>query len=204
MTFYTSRQAWQAAVTAHRPATKVTTIGFEGIAPAGGAKSYGAAAGLTLNEVNFLGLSGTSDYGLGVVDSKFYNHVLYDRGTGASLQSSNSCCSLAINRFNITLLSGTYAACADLWSVQLDGLGGNGTDTIRLTLADGATASVTTLVYPGVAFSRVRVSDPRGELELYAEHISRDPRVGQFQFRDTGHQRDSGDQRCRERNWRRR
>ena len=187
ITVYTNRQDWQAAVTTQSATNKVTTIGFEGIAPVGGTKSYGTPEGLTLSGVNFVGLSGTNTYGLGVVDSKFYKPVLYDRGTGASLQSSNGCCSLAINRFVITLPPGTYAAGADLWSVQLDGLPGNGTDTVLMTPVGGASSSVTTLAYPGLAFLGFVSAAPVAGLSFTQGASGEIPELDNFSFatRDT-------------------
>ncbi len=151
------------------------------------AKSYGTAAGLTLNGADFVGLSGTSDYGLTVADSKFYNLALYDRGTGASLPSSRSCCSLAINRFSITLPPAKSVAGADLLSVLLDGLTGKGTDTIRLTLPDGSTYSVKTLVSPGLAFLRLVATAPVASLTYTQTTSGEIPELNNFSFatRDT-------------------
>ncbi len=177
VTVYTNRQAWLAAVAA----LKVTTIGFEGIAPPGGFVLFDTAAGLTLNGVNFVGQS-SGGYGLTAVDSQFLKPVLYDRGTGASLQSANSCCSTLINQFIITLPSNVYAAGADLWTVPLDGTPGNGTDTVKMTVGNSFSATTVTLPYPGLAFLGFVSTSPITTMTYTQSTSAEIPELDNFSF----------------------
>jgi PKD repeat protein len=58
---YTNKAAWQAA-----SPSSLTTLNFEGVAPAGGQANYSTAAGLTLSDVRFLGNSCCPSYFLNV------------------------------------------------------------------------------------------------------------------------------------------
>ncbi len=177
VTVYTNRQAWQTAAAS----LQVTTIGFEGIAPVGGTKSYSTAAGLTLNGVNFVGRS-SGGFGLSVADAQFYNANLYNRGTGASLQASNSCCSLLLNQFNVTLPAGVYAAGADLWTVPLDGLAGNGTDVVNMSVNGSPAGSTRTLPNPTLAFLGFISSTPVTTLDFFQSTSGEIPELDNFSF----------------------
>jgi hypothetical protein len=90
-----------------------TTIGFEGIAPAGGYIEY--AAPLALDGVTFAHVGASRMYM--ILISGMYPSGSYDRGSGDSLQIGAQDYSGANSLLRATLPGGTLAVAADLYSV---------------------------------------------------------------------------------------
>src|SRR5947209_1986299 len=114
---YTDPLGWAAA------SSGLTTIGFEGIAPANGAKDYSTSTGLTLNGVKFVGFEGTALYDLQVVDGNIAA-PFYNFGSGATLKgpSYNSPATGFVPYFHIILPVNVTALGVDLMTVSPNAL----------------------------------------------------------------------------------
>ncbi|HVZ61365.1 MAG TPA: PEP-CTERM sorting domain-containing protein [Terriglobales bacterium] len=137
LTVYTDQAAWQAV------STNLTTISFEGIAPAGGFQYFNTAAGLTTGGVQFVGTSTnsvTGAYWLVVVDSQLDTN-LYDWGSGAVLRGLSGPGS-AYSGYVDAFLPGGYTSLGfDLMAVNPNGTMVN---EIFITLSDGSVRTIQT------------------------------------------------------------
>src|SRR3984885_13108886 len=81
ITTYNSLSTWQAATSAG-----YQTVGFEGLAPAGGVSSYTGPGGVTASGVEFIGYSSSGSSDIQVVDTSGFSW--YNWGTGDALLQS--------------------------------------------------------------------------------------------------------------------
>lgn len=103
--FYSDRAAFTAATSG----TTTTTIGFEGIAPTNGFRSYGLGQSLTLHGVTFSAF----DSSLSVVSGNYYKSVYgnsYNLGSGDFLMAGNG----APAALHLTFAGGLKAVGFDL------------------------------------------------------------------------------------------
>ncbi len=114
--------------------TGLTTINFEGLAPAGGATSYGL--GLTTGGINF-----TTGSNLLVIDPAV-SRALYDWGSGAILSVQGG----PGNRITAILPSGVTAVGSDIMSFN------NFASPFTINLSTGETFNVNSLNYPNRQF----------------------------------------------------
>jgi hypothetical protein len=145
---YTDLASWTAAT------NTITTIGFEGLAPAGGTKDYSNTTGLVISGVQFEGFLTSSQWQLTVVDaanvSPFFNF-----GSGASLRGPIYDHPPAnFTPYIHVVLPSMTAFSVDLMTVSPNAM------SYQATLSDGSTFTIPTANRPARTFFGVTSSNP--------------------------------------------
>ena len=135
---YTDETAWSSA------SMNLTTIGFEGLAPANSFALYSTSTGLSIDGVQFVGADG-GGYQLSVYDSNFISPY-FNWGAGALLAGPQYVNANVTPSIQVSLPSGVTS-----FGVNLMTASPNAT-SFSITLSDGTTQTVSTFARPQQAF----------------------------------------------------
>ncbi|MGH9613254.1 MAG: PEP-CTERM sorting domain-containing protein [Bryobacteraceae bacterium] len=135
---YTDESAWNSA------SMNLTTVGFEGLAPANSLNFYSTSAGLSIDGVQFVGVDG-GGYQLTVDDSGFVSPY-FNWGTGATLVGPAYASANVAPYIQVTLPAGVTSLGVNLMTVSPNAT------SFSVTLSDGTTQSVSTFARPTQAF----------------------------------------------------
>lgn len=135
---YIDETAWSSA------SMNLTTIGFEGLAPANSFTLYSTSTGLSIDGVQFVGVDG-GGYQLSVNDANFIS-PFFDWGTGALLAGPQYVSANVTPSIQVSLPSGVTS-----FGVNLMTASPNAT-SFSITLSDGTTQTVSTFARPQQAF----------------------------------------------------
>ena len=135
---YTDEGAWSSA------SMNLTTVGFEGLAPANSLNFYSTSAGLSIDGVQFVGVDG-SGYQLTVDDSGFASPY-FNWGTGAILAGPAYASASVTPYIQVNLPAGVTSIGVNLMTVSPNAT------SFSVTLSDGTTQSISTFTRPTEAF----------------------------------------------------
>src|SRR5579872_4723277 len=149
VSFYTSLPAFQAAI------TNPTSFGFNSVQQ----MSYDSAAGLTINNFNFVGQitksGGMPDYWLSINGPNTYFNDYSRISPDSSLQgpaAASPFYNFTNGKLIITMPTGGVTAFGlQLWDVQTGDTSGAGTDSVNLTV-NGASGMTVTPKFTGEGF----------------------------------------------------